>query len=82
MANKFKKENAIFGKSKERIGFLERIVIIKAVDMKEIAECVKVIRDSFSTVANEFGLTAENAPRFTAFATTEGTPELAFNRGT
>lgn len=56
--------------------------MIKAVDMKEIAECVKVIRDSFSTVANEFGLTAENAPRFTAFATTEGTPELAFNRGT
>ena len=30
-----------------------------------------MIRDSFRTVADEFGLTEENAPRFTAFATTE-----------
>ena len=45
--------------------------MIKAVDAKDIAECVNVIRDSFSTVANEFGFTIENAPRFTAFATTE-----------
>lgn len=45
--------------------------MIKAVSMKDIAECVKVIRESFSTVANEFGFTIENAPRFTAFATTE-----------
>lgn len=36
-----------------------------------IAECVKVIKDSFITVANDFGFTVENAPRFTAFATTE-----------
>lgn len=45
--------------------------MIKAVDKKDIAECVKVIRESFSTVADEFGFTVENAPRFTAFATTE-----------
>ncbi|MDE7270842.1 MAG: GNAT family N-acetyltransferase, partial [Acetatifactor sp.] len=45
--------------------------MIKAVDAKDIAECTKVIRESFSTVANEFGFTIENAPRFTAFATTE-----------
>ncbi len=45
--------------------------MIKAVDVKDIAECVKVIRESFSTVANEFGFTIQNAPRFTAFATTE-----------
>ena len=45
--------------------------MIKAIDTKDIVECVKVIRDSFSTVANEFGFTIENAPRFTAFATTE-----------
>lgn len=45
--------------------------MIKAVTMKDIAECVKVIRESFSTVANEFGFTTENAPEFTAFAVTE-----------
>lgn len=45
--------------------------MIRQVGEKEIAECVKVIRDSFATVADEFGFTVENAPRFTAFATTE-----------
>lgn len=45
--------------------------MIKEVDKKDIAECVKVIKESFITVANEFGFTIENAPRFTAFATTE-----------
>ena len=45
--------------------------MIKKVNKKDITECVKVIRDSFVTVANEFGFTIENAPRFTAFATTE-----------
>ena len=45
--------------------------MIKAVDKNEIAECVKVIQESFLTVADEFGFTVENAPRFTAFATTE-----------
>ncbi len=45
--------------------------MIKEIGEKEIAECVKVIRESFSTVAEEFGFTVENAPRFTAFATTE-----------
>ncbi len=45
--------------------------MIKEVSEKDIAECVKVIKESFITVANEFGFTAENASRFTAFATTE-----------
>lgn len=45
--------------------------MIKKVDEQDIAECVRVIKDSFATVANEFGFTVENAPRFTAFATTE-----------
>ncbi len=45
--------------------------IIREIRPEEIAECVKVIRESFATVAREFGLTEENAPRFTAFATTE-----------
>ncbi len=45
--------------------------MIKQIDKKDIAECVKIIRESFQTVADEFGFTMENAPRFTAFATTE-----------
>ena len=45
--------------------------MIKEIERKDIAECVKVIRESFGTVAEEFGFTVENAPRFTAFATTE-----------
>lgn len=45
--------------------------MIKEIDKSEIAECVNVIRKSFLTVADEFGFTVENAPRFTAFATTE-----------
>ncbi len=45
--------------------------MIKRIEKEEIAGCVKVIRESFLTVADEFGFTALNAPRFTAFATTE-----------
>ena len=45
--------------------------MIKQITEKDIPECVKVIRESFSTVAQEFDITEENAPRFTAFATTE-----------
>lgn len=45
--------------------------MIKEIDKKDIEECVKVIRESFLTVANEFGFTMDNAPRFTAFATTK-----------
>lgn len=44
--------------------------MIKEIDKRDIDECVNVIRNSFSTIAGEFGFTAENAPRFTAFATT------------
>ena len=45
--------------------------MIKRVEEQDIAECVKVIKESFATVAKEFGFTVENAPRFTAFVTTE-----------
>ena len=45
--------------------------MIKEIDRSSISECVIVIRKSFATVAKEFGFTQENAPRFTAFATTE-----------
>ena len=46
--------------------------LIRHASLEEVPECVKVIRDSFKTVADEFGFTEENAPRFTAFATDEG----------
>ncbi len=42
---------------------------IKAVEEAQLTECVNVIRESFLTVADEFGFTVDNAPRFTAFAT-------------
>lgn len=45
--------------------------MIKEINKSDVAECVKVIRESFGTVADEFGFNVENAPRFTAFATTE-----------
>ena len=45
--------------------------MIKEIDRNDIPECVQVIKDSFMTVAGELGLTAGNAPRFTAFAISE-----------
>lgn len=52
--------------------------IIRHMSMEEIPKCVHVIRDSFRTVADEFGFTEENAPRFTAFATDEGRIQYHF----
>ena len=43
--------------------------MIREVEEKDLEECVELIRDSFGTVAKQFGFTEENAPRFTAFAT-------------
>ena len=45
--------------------------MIRKVTNKDLEECVEVIKNSFLTVADEFGFTKENAPRFTAFATTK-----------
>lgn len=44
--------------------------MIREIGKNDMEECVDVIRKSFSTVAKEFGVTEETAPRFTAFATT------------
>lgn len=41
---------------------------IRPLRREDIPQAVEVIRESFATVAEEFGLTGENAPRFTAFA--------------
>lgn len=45
--------------------------VIRHASLEELPACVQVIRDSFKTVADRYGITEENAPRFTAFATTE-----------
>lgn len=45
--------------------------MIREISKYEIQNAVDVIRTSFMTVADEFGFTQENAPRFTAFATTQ-----------
>ena len=42
--------------------------MIREMTREEIPACVDIIRKSFMTVADEFGFTEENAPRFTAFA--------------
>ncbi|MFR1518305.1 MAG: GNAT family N-acetyltransferase [Clostridia bacterium] len=44
--------------------------MIKEIDNNDIPVCVEVIRESFGTVAKDFGFTEENAASFTAFATT------------
>lgn len=44
--------------------------MIRKVEIGELAECAEIIRDSFLTVADEFGFTVENASRFTAFSVT------------
>lgn len=45
--------------------------MIRKIERNEIPDCVQVICRSFMTVADEFEFTIENAPGFTAFATTE-----------
>ena len=45
--------------------------MIREVFHEDIPACVQVIRKSHQTVADEFGLTPENAPRYVAFATDE-----------
>ena len=45
--------------------------MIKEITKQDIPECVNVIRTSFLTVADALGFNSDNAPRSTAFATTE-----------
>jgi len=45
--------------------------MIREVRREEIPACVRVIRNSHQTVADAFGFTVENAPRYVAFATDE-----------
>ncbi len=44
--------------------------MIKEISKCNIPECVKVIKDSFLTVAKQFDITPKNTPRYVAFSTT------------
>lgn len=44
--------------------------MIREMMRDEVPAVVELIKESFMTVADEYGFTKENAPRFTAFATT------------
>lgn len=44
---------------------------IRKVNRRDLPACAELIRRSFMTVADSFGITEANAPRFTAFATSE-----------
>lgn len=45
--------------------------MIREVRREDIPVCVRVIRNSHQTVADTYGFTTENAPRYVAFATDE-----------
>ena len=47
------------------------VYIIRKVQFKELDSCTDVIRQSFATVAEEFGLTVQNCPTNGAFLKTE-----------
>ena len=50
---------------------MENDVSVEKARPNQLALCAQLIRESFRTVAEEFGFTSENAPRFTAFAVTQ-----------
>lgn len=48
---------------------LQKLRIRRVTDAAELSLCARVIRTSFATVADTFGLTRENCPGHTAFIT-------------
>jgi ribosomal protein S18 acetylase RimI-like enzyme len=57
------------------------IKMIRKIERDEIPACVDVIRTSFLTVAQEYNITQENAPRYTAYATTVERLEYQLSEG-
>lgn len=45
--------------------------MIREVKREDIPTCADLVRSSFMTVADEYGITKENAPGFTAFAVSD-----------
>lgn len=56
-------------------------MIIRKIKENEIEKCVAVIKQSFSTVASEFNITCEKAPKYVAFSTTVQKLAEQFNSG-
>ncbi len=54
---------------------------LRPVLKSELPACVRLIRESFLTVAAQFAITPENAPRFTAYAISEERLAWQFDRG-
>lgn len=54
--------------------------MIRVMEQSDIPECVELIKCAFKTVAEEFHITPENAPRFTAFAMNEERLLWHYNR--
>ena len=44
--------------------------MIKEISKEDLYECADVIKESFSSVAEEFNITEQNVPRYVAFSTT------------
>ena len=44
--------------------------MIKKANLDDLQSCANVINESFMTIAEEFGITQENAPNYVAFSTT------------
>lgn len=59
----------------------ERREMIRPMREDEISICAALIRTSFLTVAQELGITEQNAPRFTAFATDASRLTWQFEQG-
>ena len=55
--------------------------MIKQIGKAHIKECAEVIKSSFETVAAEFNITKENAPKYVAFATNSERLETQLNDG-
>jgi len=55
--------------------------MIRQLGRDELCEAARLIRLSFHTVADEFGFTEENAPRFTAFVVSEERLQRQYDEG-
>jgi len=55
--------------------------VIRLLEPADLPRAAEVVRASFATVAAQFGLTEQNAPRYTAFVTTAERLQSFFDAG-
>lgn len=55
--------------------------LIRKAELKDLEKCAEVIRNSFSTVAEEFNITKENAPKYVAYSITSDKLAEQFSNG-